>query len=133
MPDELREKMDIAGQELLLADGSTNPFLAGAEAMWAEVGETLEDYEDMKFQNDRLKEVIQYLPSIPTEPYEKRLAKEHREMKDENARLKRALESLLNRAEAQMDQSDLRQFPGFVAKEARRALEVDKIIRGEEV
>lgn len=39
-------------------------------------------YEDLKAEIDRLKEIISYIPKVPTEPYEQAMAKEIVELKN---------------------------------------------------
>ncbi len=55
-------------------------------------------------ENDRLKETLSYLPKVPTEPYEKEMAKEILTLKEkmillekENAKLKALLAEALNK------------------------------------
>lgn len=47
--------------------------------------------EKLKTENERLKEVISYLPKVPTQPYEKEMAQKIQELQAENAKLKGAL------------------------------------------
>lgn len=46
-------------------------------------------YEALRAENERLKEALSYLPKVPTEPYEKELAKRLIEVEAENEELKR--------------------------------------------
>lgn len=52
-------------------------YKAGWDACWTEA----------QAENARLKEALSHLPKVPTEPYEKEMAREIARLKDENERL----------------------------------------------
>lgn len=53
-----------------------------------------DEIKRLKAENKRLTEVLSYLPKVPTEPYEKMLAKKIIEIEAENAELREALEAI---------------------------------------
>jgi len=57
--------------------------------------EIIEENEKLRTENERLKEVISFLPKVPTEPYEKELAKEVERLRAENAELIKTLKELI--------------------------------------
>lgn len=48
----------------------------------------LTEIDKLRAENEKLKETLSYLPKVPTEPYEKELAKKVLELRAENAELK---------------------------------------------
>ena len=53
---------------------------------------TIEDYNKLLAEVEKLKEVISYLPKVPTKPYEKELAKENQTLKQALSVAREALE-----------------------------------------
>ena len=47
---------------------------------------------ELESENERLKEALSYLPKVPTQPYEKELAKENERLRAEN----NALQDIIN-------------------------------------
>lgn len=66
--DELRDRLH---HEVEMIDGAAKDHIAKLQA-----------------ENERLKEVISYLPKVPTQPYEKKLSQRIQKLEAENQKLK---------------------------------------------
>lgn len=52
------------------------------------------EVEELLTEIEKLKEIISYIPKVPTQPYEKEMAQRIRELEAENAKLRNELETL---------------------------------------